>query len=168
MKEILISLILSVVFVSGCTQTESLMGWSPNVEAEATVVSLTSDKSAIIRIDKLGEMDNSYSSYWASLGVEEGKEIEVGFEYTTKPAKYRTVPYDNEVANNQNGYVSHQVVPLEITHEGEYIVFTRKSSSATKVTETVLPGLKEGSRFKTTLWDRLNEVSDIKIYELIS
>ncbi len=158
------------------TQSESAGALLPYVDFEATVISVSLDESgnylegneivsapedsAVVRIDKIVETGGSYDFDWASMGIEEGKEVKLNFEYTARPTKIITVVGETI----QDGdTVSHQIVPTKITFEDGYFVFRVNGNSET---ETILPGLQEGSKFKTKLW----KTFEVKVekYEIIT
>lgn len=147
----------------------------PYIEFEASVISLSLDESgnyyeggqlvsapsdaAIIRIDKIVGTGGSYNFDWASVGVEKGKNVSMGFKYTIRPTKIITVVGKTTQADDA---VSRDIVPTKVVFENNYFVFRENGNSET---ETILPGLQVGSRFKTKLWN----TSEIKIgkYEII-
>lgn len=157
-------------------EPELEMAMAPYVEFEATVISLSlkapkgyyegneiyriPQDSAVIRIDKIIETGGSSSADWSSIGVEEGKEVSLDFKYTVRPTKIITLVGET---TESGGIVSHQIVPTTITFENNYFVFRKDGSSET---ETILPGLQEGSKFKTTLWETFEVI--VEKYEIIS
>jgi hypothetical protein len=136
------------------------LAMSPYVEFEGTIISLSQsgnysngseitsapNDSAVIRIDRIISMGGSNFN-WSSLGIVEGQEVSLDFKYTTRPAKIITVVGETTQSGDT---VSHTVVPTKITFEDGYFVFRVDGNSAN---ETVLPGLKIGSKFKTKLWN---------------
>lgn len=149
---------------------------SPYIEFEATVISLLLEESegyyegdeiyrapqdsAIIRIDKIIETGGSSNFDWSSIGIKEGKEVLLDFKYTVRPTKIITVVGETAQSGDT---ISHQIVPTTITFENNYFVFRENGNSET---ETILPSLQEGSKFKTKLWKTF-EVKAGK-YEIIS
>ena len=135
---------------------------SPYIEFEASVISLSLDKSrnyyegeqlvsapsdaAVIRIDKIVGTGGSSNFDWASVGVEKGKSVSLDFKYTVRPTKIITLVGKT---THSRDTVSHSIVPTKITFENNYFVFREDGSSET---ETILPGLQVGSKFKTKLW----------------
>ena len=180
MKQLsLIILLFGAVLISGCVQTEPAMVQLPNVEFEATVVSLsltnvTEDPedimypkdTGVIRIDKINSISSDFD--WVSAGITEGEEITVQFQYSTRPAKIRKV-FDPE-APISSGNESTVSVTLSFTIEDGYFVYTTKSGTITEETETILPGLEVGSEFKATGWYGYGGIQGITIgeYEIIS
>ena len=149
---------------------------SPYIEFEGTVISLSPDQlnnylegdriigapddSAVIRIDNILETGGSTNFNWSSLGIERGGETSLHFKYTTRPIRIITVVGET----SQNGdTASRQIVPTQITLENGQFVFRINGNSAT---ETTLPGLQVGSRFRTKLWN----TSEVKIeqYEILN
>ena len=139
------------------------------------------EDSAVIRIDKIIETggaceeDEIYvgsndsgpitstcgSDFdWSSIGIEEEGEASLDFKYTVRPTKIITVVGETTQSGD---IVSHTIVPTEISYEDNYFVFKVNGNSET---ETILPGLQEGSKFKTKLW----KTFEVKIgeYEMIS
>ena len=135
----------------------------PYIEFEASVVSLSLDKSgnyyeggqlvsapsdaAVIRIDKIIGTGGSYNFDWASVGVEKDKNVSLNFKYTIRPTKIITIVGGTTQSGDT---VSHNIVPTKIVFENNYFVFREDGSSET---ETILPGLQVGSNFKTKLWN---------------
>ncbi len=157
-------------------EPEPQMAMSPYVEFEATVISLSLEKpegyyegseiyrapqdSVVIRIDRIIETGGSSSFDWSSIGVEEDKEVSLDFKYTVRPTKIITIVGETTQSGDT---VSHQIVPTTITFENNYFVFRENGNSET---ETILPGLQEGTKFKTKLW----KTFEVKVgkYEIIS
>jgi len=156
---------------------------SPYVEFEATIISLSLENpdgytegneiyrapedSAVVRIDKIIETGGSSNFDWSSIGIEEGKEVSLDFKYSVRPTKIITVVGETTQSGNTT---SHTIVPTEITFvpteitfENNYFVFKENGNSET---ETILPGLEEGSKFETKLW----KTFEVKVgkYEIIS
>lgn len=173
--------IILVYFLSlkNIRKPEPQTALSPYIVLEGTIVSLSLDKSenyyegseivnvpsdsAVVRIDRIVETGGSYNFNWASLGIEEGKEASLNFKYTVRPTKIITVVGETAQSGDTAGdTVSHTIVPTKITFEDGYFVF-RINGNLEK--ETILPGLQEGSKFKTILW----ETSEVKVeeYEII-
>jgi hypothetical protein len=163
-------------FPHNTENAEPLIAMSPYVVFEGTVISLSLDgpgsyedgavidsapqDSAVVRIDRILETGGSYDFNWTALGIEEGREVLLDFKYTARPARIITVVGETIQSGDT---VSHQVVPTKITYEDGYFMFRIDGSSHT---ETVLPGLEVGSRFRTKLW----ETYEVKVegYELLS
>lgn len=177
-RGIFIALIFSLLLVSGCSfLPEDQLALSPYIEFEAVVISVTFDESdgyleggqiyrapsdsAVVRIDSIIETGGSFDFDWSSIGIVEGEEVSLGFEYTARPTKIITVVGETTQLGDA---VSHQIVPTEISFEKDYFVFRINGNSET---ETVLFGLQEGSKFKTKLWMGLDPVSKIGEYEVI-
>ncbi|MCK5023739.1 MAG: hypothetical protein KAS04_06185 [Candidatus Aenigmarchaeota archaeon] len=183
---LLVPALMLVVIISGCTTEpvdsqgqgalSQVAPLSEYVDIEVTVVSLSLEDpegyyegdelyraprdSAVIRIDKIVETGGSYDFDWTSVGIKEGSEVPLDFKYTVRPAKIITVVGETTQSNDN---VSHQqIVPTEITFEDVYFVFRINGNSET---ETTLPGLKEGSRFKTRLWRTFETV--VEKYEIL-
>jgi len=135
----------------------------PYIEFEAIVISLSLDKSrnyyegeqlvsapndgAVIRIDKIVGTGGSSNFDWASVGVGKGKKVSLDFKYTVRPTKIITLVGKTTQSGD---IVSHNIVPTKITFENNYFVFREDGNSET---ETILPGLQVGSKFKTKLWN---------------
>jgi len=168
-KYYLIIGIVALVIIAGVVwinltrnQSESLTALSPYVEFEGTVISLSLDESgnyyegaeivsdpsdsAVVRIDKIIETGGSSNFDWSSIGIKEGKETSLNFKYTVRPTKIITVVGETTQSGDT---VSHTIVPTKITFEDGYFVFRINGNLGT---ETILPGLQEGSKFKTKLW----------------
>jgi len=138
------------------------MAMCPYIDIEATVVSLSLESpegyyedgklirapldSAVVRIDKVYERGGDGLFDWASLGIEEGKDVELEFKYSVRPAKIVTV-VGRTIHSGR--VVSHVGAPAENTFEDGYFVFREDGSAEA---ETILPGLQAGSRFRTKLW----------------
>jgi len=171
--------IIGVIIISGCVQQgkpEPQIALSPYVEFEATVVSLSLEDpegyyegneiyrapkdSAVIRIDKIIKTGGSSNFDWSSIGIEEGKEVSLDFKYTVRPTKIITIVGETTQSGDT---ISHTIVPTEITFEDNFFVFRENGNSET---ETILPGLQEGTKFKTKLW----KTFEFKVgkYEIIS
>ena len=147
----------------------------PYVEIEATVISLSLDESAnysegeeifspprdsaTIRIDKITKIGGNDFD-WASIGIEEGKEVSLDLKYTARPTKIITVIGDTEYIDGN--ITSHKIVPTTIRFEDNHFVFRINGNLES---EKILPGLQEGSKIKARIW----ELSDFAIdeYELI-
>ncbi len=143
-------------------KTAFAMAMSPYIDIEATVVSLSLESpegyyedgklvrapldSAVVRIDKIYEKGGDEPFDWASIGIEAGKAVELEFKYSVRPAKIVTVVGQTIQSGS---VVSHIVAPAENTFEDGYFVFREDGSAET---ETILPGLQVGSRFRTKLW----------------
>ncbi len=179
----LVPALVLVIAVSGCTtqQGEDMIALAPYADIEATVISLSLDESgnyyegdeltdapddsAIVRIDKIVETGGSHEFNWTSVGIEEGKEVSLGFRYTARPAKIITVVGQTTQTGDT---ISHDIVPTEITFENGYFVFKINGNSET---ETILSGLEEGTKFKARIWHVPGwEEIDKKVqkYEIIS
>ncbi|OGE80871.1 MAG: hypothetical protein A3C04_00185 [Candidatus Wildermuthbacteria bacterium RIFCSPHIGHO2_02_FULL_45_25] len=142
---------------------EPQMALSPYIEFEASVISLSLDKSrnyyegeqlvsvpndvAVIRIDKIVETGGSSNFDWTSVGVEKGKNVSLDFKYTVRPTKIITLVGETTQSGDT---VSRNILPTKITFENNYFVFREDGNSET---ETTLPGLQVGSKFKTKLWN---------------
>jgi hypothetical protein len=171
--------IITLIIVSGCVQQgkpEPQMAMSPYVEFETTVVSLSLEDpegytegdeiyrapkdSAVVRIDKIIETGGSSNFDWSAIGIEEGEEVSLEFKYSVRPTKIITVVGETTQSGDT---VSHQIVPTTISFENNYFMFRENGNSET---ETILPGLQEGNKFKTKLW----KTFEVKVgkYELIS
>ena len=175
---VVLVIIVSVVLINlKSNQSESAaLALVPYVDFEATIISLSPDESgnyyegaeivdapadsAIVRIDRIIEMGGSYNFDWSLMGIEEGKETSLNFGYTIRPAKIITVVGETTQSGDT---VSHQIVPTRITFENGYFVFRENGNSET---ETILPGLQEGSKFKARLW----QTPQVKVekYEIIT
>lgn len=147
---------------------------SPYVEFEGTVVSLLDkgsynggieiasapNDSAVVRIDRIIETGGSSNFNWASIGIEEGKEVSLNFTYTARPTRIITVVGETKQSGDT---VSHTVVPTKITFEDGFFVFKIDGNSET---ETILPGLQEGSKFKAKVW----QTFEVKVekYKILS
>lgn len=134
---------------------------APYIEFEGTVVSLSlnnsinysegsklssaPDDSAVVKIDRIIETEGSDFD-WASLGMVEGHDVNLSFKYTARPSKIIRVVGETIQSGDT---VSHTPVPTQITFEDGYFVFRIDGSSPS---ETVLPGLKVGSKFKAKIW----------------
>jgi len=173
--------IIGIIFTSfpslkDMGKSEPQMALSPYVEFEATVVSLSLEgsegyyegdeiyrapkDSAVVRIDKITETGGSSNFDWSSIGIEEGNEVSLDFKYSVRPTKIITVVGETTQSGDT---VSHQIVPTTISFENNYFVFRENGNSET---ETILPGLQEGTKFKTKLW----KTFEVKVgqYEIIS
>ena len=171
--------IIGAIVISGCVQQgkpEPQMAMSPYVEFKATIVSLSLEDpegytegdeiyrapkdSAVVRIDKIIETGGSSNFDWSSIGIEEGKEVSLDFKYSLRPTKIITVVGETTQSGDT---VSHQIVPTTISFEDNYFIFRENGNSET---ETILPGLQEGNKFKTKLW----KTFEVKVgkYEIIS
>jgi hypothetical protein len=169
----LIAIIAMVSISEGKPEPEIAM--LPYVEFEATVVSLSLDESgnyhdaeelinapndsAVVRIDKIIKTGGSFNFDWASVGIEKGKEVSLNFKYTVRPAKIITVLGETTQAGT---VVSHRIMPAKIMFKNNYFIFKENGNSNT---ETILPGLQEGFKFKTKLWNTL--VIKVGKYEII-
>lgn len=165
--------IIWIKFISN--QIESSIALSPYVEFEGTIISLSLDEprhyyegneivnapndSAVVRIDKIIETGGSYNYNWSLIGIEEGKEVSLNFKYTVRPTKIITVVGETTQSGRT---VSHTIVPTKITFEDNYFVFRINGNSET---ETILPGLQNGSKFKTKLWEKFD--IQVEKYEII-
>lgn len=179
--------IIAIILISGCKiqdvpndniqkqEDKPAIGTMlPYIEFEASVVSLSLDKSvdysegeeinnvpvdsAVVRIDKIIGTGGSNSD-WSSMGIEEGKEVSLEFKYTARPAKIITVVGETRQSGD---VISRTIVPTKVTFENNYFVFRENGNEETEI---ILPGLKEGSKFKTRFWD--TPEGKIGMYELI-
>ena len=132
---------------------------SPTVVLIDTVVSLSRNSdvpdindTAVIRIDAISSIDNPFG--WELEGLQEGNDIQVGFTYTSRPARIRVLPV-SERTGTAGG--DQQTVHFDLASEksgrieGGFLVYEYQHSSVEQVTETVLPGLEVGSKFATTI-----------------
>lgn len=134
---------------------------APYIEFEGTVVSLYLDESvnylegsnlssapndsAVVKIDRI--IDTGGSDFdWNSFGIVKGHEATLSFKYTTRPSRIIMVVGKTIQSGDT---VSHTPVPTQITFQNGYFVFRIDGSSNN---ETVLPGLKVGSKFKAKIW----------------
>ncbi len=158
---ILIPALAVILIISGCTtqQGEDFAALSPYADIEATVISISLDESgnyyegdeiidapddsAVITIDKIIETNNA--NYWTSNGVVEGAEISLQLAYTARPAKIITLVGKTTQSGDT---ITHDIVPSEISFEDGYFVFKVNGNSES---EKTLPGLEEGSKFRTRL-----------------
>lgn len=171
-------IIIGIVFASikNIGKPEGQMVFSPYIDFEATVVSVSLDESgnylegdeivsapsdsAIVRIDKIITSGGSSNFDWASIGIKEDSEVLLDFSYTVRPTKIITVVGETTQSGD---IVSHTIVPTKISFENNYFIFKENGNSET---ETILSGLQEGSKFKTRLW----KTFEVKVgkYEIIS
>lgn len=170
---------IALIFNSFSKNTGTIeppLALAPYVEFEGTVVSLSLDgsgnysegseiksapnDSAVVRIDRIIDRGGSSDFNWSSLGIEEGQKVLLDFKYTVRPAKVITVVGETTPSGDT---VSHSVVPTKITFQKGYFVFRIDGNSQT---ETILPGLKVGSKFKTKLWNTY-EVK-VETYKILS
>lgn len=189
MKKLLIVIaILTTVFVSACTQyylgpMEPAMAKVPTIDLEATVVSIFKDTNiacegkcpgyqypkdkGTIRIDKIISIDNPDN--FEIEGIEEGNEIQVEFYYSAQPAKIRKLPSPPAETGPANTTVSHTpMFANPIPKEDGYFIYEFESTLATEETETVLPGLEEGSKFSATISYLSSDRISIAEYQIIS
>ena len=159
----LIPALIIMIAVSGCTtqQGEDLGALAPYADIEVTVISLSLDESvnyyegdkinnapddsAVVIIDKIVETGGDFQFDWSSVGIEEGKEVSLGFRYTVRSAKIITVVGKTTQTGDA---ISHEVVPTEITFEDGYFVFKEGGNSET---ETILSGLEEGTKLRARI-----------------
>ncbi|MDO8740647.1 MAG: hypothetical protein Q7J54_03700 [Candidatus Woesearchaeota archaeon] len=150
----------------------------PNVNFEGTVLSLSlvggeeeggditrPRDTTVVRIDKINSISGDFD--WVSAGIEEGKEITIQLQYSARPTKIRKV-FDPE-APASSGNESAVSATLSFTKENGYFVYSTKSGTITEETEITLPGLEEGSKFKTTGWYGYSGIKVLTIgeYEII-
>ncbi len=158
------------------------------ISFEATVISLdnsTTDATidALIRIDKIVSVENPDNLNLSE--IYEGVEANAFFPYTTGPAKLRRdIPptcRPGEVfklgscviegCEGPGCTASSPIYEETIEMEDGYIVY-HLAKYTDEVTETILPGLEVGSKFKTTIkyYKRYSEYYLISIggYEIIS
>lgn len=177
---VIILVVIGIIFtflpsIKNTEKPESDMAISPYIEFEATVVSAILDESgnylegdeivsapsdsAVVKIDKIIKTGGSSNFDWASIGIKEGDEVTLDFSYTVRPTKIITLIGETTQSGD---VISHAVVPTKITFENNFFVFKENGNSET---ETILPGLQEGSKFKTTLW----KTFEVKVgkYEII-
>jgi len=156
-----IVIMIGAIAVSVCAKQSFSIALSPYIDFEATVVSVSLDypdgyteggeifraprDSAIVRIEKIFETSGPLFD-WASMGIEEGKEVSLDFKYGVRPAKILTLGGET---TRQGDAVSHTIVSPKIAFENNYFVFIENGNSKT---ETILPGLRKGSKFRTRLW----------------
>lgn len=170
--------VIGIIFISGCIQQQkpqTQMVMLPHIEFEGTVVSLSfvggveeggditrPRDTGIVKIDKINSISSDFD--WVSAGIEEGKEITIQFQYSARPAKIRQV-FDSE-APTSPGNETPVSATLSFTKENDYFVYSTKSGTITKETETILPGLENGSKFKTRLW--MTSEINVGKYQIIS
>lgn len=170
-------LLVGITLIGGCVQqgpTEPQLTPLPNVEFEGEVVSLSfvggveeegditrPRDTGVVKIDKINSISSDFD--WVSAGIEEGKEITVQFQYSARPAKIRQV-FDPE-APVGSGNESTVSATISFTKEDGYFVFSTKSGTIPEDTETILPGLEEGSKFKATGWYGYGGIQGIAIGE---
>ncbi|MBI2530568.1 MAG: hypothetical protein HYW05_05510 [Candidatus Diapherotrites archaeon] len=150
----------------------------PHMEFEGTVVSLSligggeeggditrPRDTAVVRIDKINSISSDFD--WVSAGIEEGKEITIQFQHSARPAKIRQV-FDPE-APISSGNESVVSATFSFTKEEGYFVYSTKSGTITRETETILPGLEKDFKFRATGWYGYGGIQGIAIaeYEII-
>jgi hypothetical protein len=179
-KAILFTVLLFVV-LSGCVQqnTKPEVAKIPSLNFEATVISLSlsevtedaedimfPEDAGIIRIDRINSLSSNFD--WISAGVEEGKEITIQFQYSARPAKLRKISSSKKPTSTlPETPISSSIITFGI--EDGYFIYGLKSTSITKETETVLPGLRVGSKFRATGWYGYGGIQGITVgeYEII-
>ncbi|MCK9150409.1 hypothetical protein [Methanobacterium alcaliphilum] len=172
---IILGIGMAFTFISAEKHSHELdLALSPYAVFEGTVISLSLDNetyqngssleivpndTALIKIDKIIRTGGSNFN-WTSIGLEEGREVSVGFTYTARPARIIRVQ-SGTWQNNQT--VSHSIIPTNITFENGYFVF-KINGHYNK--EKILPGLKVGSKFKAKVWNTYE--FKIAEYEIIN
>jgi len=156
----------------------------PYVDIEASVISLTLDESenymegneivsapkdsALVRIDKIVSSRGDYEFNWQSLGVYDGNEITLGFGYGVRSAK---VINAQGIEQRDGDLVGYTVPTKRIYQEDGKFVFGYEMDTINPdtISETILPGLKEGDKFKARiLQPLLQEGLIVGKYEIIS
>ena len=183
-----------LISMSGCNQKQLPQNVEPKpavvkvptIDIEATVISLSLDTNiecegkcpgyeypkdtGVIKIDNILSIHNPNN--WELKGIKEGNEIKVKFDYSARPAKIRMVPTgrtSTSLVPASETSVSHiPTFAKPIPKEDGYFVYVIESTLVTEDTETILPGLDSGSKFKATV----SYSSPIRIsvgkYEIIS
>ena len=176
--------VICIILISGCIQENSTakpdIMLCPTIDLEATVISLSPDTNiecenkcpgyqypkdtGVIRIDKIIS-----GNYQELKGIEEGSEITIEFDYSSRPAKIRMIPaLEAPTSNSPEEPVSHIPTFAEpIPRENGYFIYIIETNLVDEETETILSGLEVGSKFRATI----NYCSPIMIsvgkYEII-
>jgi len=167
-------LAFGLLFLAGCTmdgvgndsQSQNEMVQVPTITIEATIISLSIDENieclevcpafqypldiGYIKINKIISVNNPLE--WDLVGISENSEIEVKFSYSSRPVKIRLIPASSQEPSSSNTTVSH--VPSSanpVLLEDEFFVYVIESNLVSEVTETILPGFREGSNFNATI-----------------
>jgi len=141
----------------------------PSVDLEATVVSLNTDENVecegvcpayeypkdtgVVRIDKIISTNYGDTGLESLEGIKEGGEIAVQFQYSARPAIFRLIPAPEQPApTDPETPVSHvpsSARPAPV--EDGYFVYAHESGIVEEETDTILPGLEVGSKFRATI-----------------
>lgn len=162
-----------LILMSGCIQKQlsenvepkPAMVKVPTIEIEATVISLSLDTkiegeekypgyeypkdAGVIKIDNILAIHNPNN--WELKGIKEGNEVTVKFDYSARPAKIRIVPAGKTPPAGETPVSHVPTFAKPIPKENGYFVYVIESTLVTEETETVLPGLDSGSKFKATV-----------------
>lgn len=178
MKEMILVLGVAIlIFMGGCNQKQlpenvepkPAMVKVPTIDIEATVISLSLDTNiecegkypgyeypkdtGVIKIDNILSIHNPNN--WELKGIKEGNEIKVKFDYSARPAKIRMVPAGKTSTSSvpaSETPISHiPTFAKPIPKEDGYFMYVIESTLTTEETETILPGLDSGSKFKATV-----------------
>ena len=166
-----IMLVLFVTSIGGCVKhqdAEPMMAKVPTISLGATVVSLSTDTNiecegkcpgnvypkdkGVIRIDKILSINNPYN--WELEGVEEGNEVQIELYYSSRPAKVKRIPASARAKTAGDNSSSVSGVPTfakPIPKEDGYFIYEFETTLLDKETETILPGLKVGSKLSATI-----------------
>lgn len=164
---------------------EPAMAELPSIELEATVLSLSIDENiecenvcpayeypkdtGVVRIDRIISTNYGDTGLESLEGMEEGGEITIQFQYSSRQAKIRLVPKSEEpITGGPDTPVSHtpsSAYPVPI--EDDYFVYTHESTLAEEETETILPGLEVGDKFRATLNYIFSDMIVVGKYEVI-
>lgn len=175
---------ICIILISGCIQENQTVKpdimQCPTINLEATVISLSPDTNiecenkcpgyqypkdtGVIRIDKIIS-----GNYQKLKGIEEGSEITVQFDYSSRPAKIRMIPVSEEPSNSPEEPVSHVPTFAEpIPRENGYFIYNIETNLVGEETEIILPGLKVGSKFRATINYCSPDMISVGKYEIIS
>jgi len=178
--------VICIILISGCIQENSTakpdIMQCPTINLEATIVSLSPDTNiecenkcpgyqypkdtGVIRIDKIISIDNSAN--WELKGIEEGSEITIEFDYSSRPAKIRMIPALEETSNSPEEPVSHVPTFAEpIPRENGYFIYNIETNLVGEEIEIILPGLEVGSKFRATINYCSPDMISVGKYEII-
>ena len=176
--------IIGIILISGCIQENSTA--KPDImqcltiNLEATIVSLSPDTNiecenkcpgyqypkdtGVIRIDKIIS-----GNYQELKGIEEGSEVTIEFDYSSRPAKIRTIPaLEEPTSNSPEEPVSHIPTFAEpIPRENGYFIYYIETNLVVGEIEIILPGLEIGFKFRATISYCSPNMISVGKYEII-
>jgi hypothetical protein len=154
--------VICIILISGCIQENSTA--KPDIMQCPTINLEATKDTGVIRIDKIIS-----GNYQELKGIEEGSEITIEFDYSSRPAKIRMIPaLEEPTSNSPEEPVSHIPTFAEpIPRENGYFIYNIETNLVVGEIEIILPGLEVGSKFRATISYCSPNMISVGKYEII-